>query len=127
MSKQPIEVAAEIARLESLTTETLREEWRRLNQTPPPKRLSRELLLRGITYAMQEAAFGGLSKRTLRRLEPTARAGFGPRFFYSRPGRRRQVIFRDLAVTMAPKRSSSANCTTILAIKRAASGPLSPC
>lgn len=71
MAKQPIDVAAEIVRLESLRTEILREEWRRLNQTPPPKRLSRELLLRGLTYALQEAAFGGLSKSTMRRLETT--------------------------------------------------------
>ena len=69
MATQPVDIVAEIARLEGLTTETLREEWRRLNQTPPPKRLSRELLMRGITYTLQESAFGGLAKRTLRKLE----------------------------------------------------------
>ena len=34
----------------------------------PPKRLSRDLLLRGITYKIQERAYGGLSKSILRKL-----------------------------------------------------------
>ena len=37
----------------------------------PPKSLSRELLLRGITYKIQERAFGGLSKSILRKLAGT--------------------------------------------------------
>ena len=69
MAKPIVDIIAEIARLEALGTETLRDEWRRLLQTPPPKRLSRELLLRGITYTLQENQHGGHSKRTLRGLE----------------------------------------------------------
>jgi hypothetical protein len=38
----------------------------------PPKSLSRDLLLRGITYKIQERAFGGLSKPVLRRLSGAA-------------------------------------------------------
>jgi hypothetical protein len=34
----------------------------------PPKSLSRDLILRGITYKIQERAFGGLSKSVLRKL-----------------------------------------------------------
>ena len=34
----------------------------------PPKSLSRDLLLRGITYKIQERALGGLSKSVLRKL-----------------------------------------------------------
>ena len=37
----------------------------------PPKSVSRELLLRGITYKIQERAFGGLSKSILRKLSGT--------------------------------------------------------
>ncbi len=59
----------EIARLESLGIDELRQEWRHRHQTPPPKRLSRDILLRGITYKLQERAFGGLSKATLRKLQ----------------------------------------------------------
>lgn len=73
MAKADLDIAAEIARLEGLAIDALREEWRRLHQTPPPKRLSRDILLRGITYMLQENAFGGLSKATLRKLQ-----SFGP-------------------------------------------------
>jgi len=46
----------------------------RLHQTPPPKRLSRDLLLRGIAYKLQENALGGLSKATLRKLQGSSQA-----------------------------------------------------
>ena len=72
MAKPSLDIAVEILRLESLALESLREEWRRLHQTPPPKRLSRDILLRGITYKMQENVFGGLSKAVLRKLQSAA-------------------------------------------------------
>lgn len=72
MAKPALDIAAEIARLESLAVDHLKEEWRRLHQTPPPKRLSRDILLRGITYKLQENAFGGLSKAILRKLQTSA-------------------------------------------------------
>ncbi len=71
MVKPTLDITAEIARLERLTIDHLREEWRRLHQTPPPRRLSRDILLRGITYKLQENAFGGLSKAILRKLQST--------------------------------------------------------
>ena len=74
MGKPVLDVGAEIARLEQLTLGALREEWRRLHQTPPPKRLSRDILLRGITYKIQESAFGGLSKAVFRKLQTSAQA-----------------------------------------------------
>ncbi len=64
----PADVAAELSRLEALTNFELRAEWRRLHHMQPPKSLSRDLLLRGITYKIQERAFGGLSKSILRKL-----------------------------------------------------------
>lgn len=72
MTKSTLDIAAEIGRLECLATNQLREEWRRLFQTPPPRRLSRNILLRAITYKLQENAFGGLSKAILRKLQSTA-------------------------------------------------------
>lgn len=62
------DVAAQLARLEALTNFELRAEWRRLHHMQPPRSLSRDLLLRGITYKMQERALGGLSKSILRKL-----------------------------------------------------------
>jgi hypothetical protein len=63
-----IDIAAELTRLESLTNFELRREWRRLHGMQPPKSLSRDLILRGITYKIQERAFGGLCKSVLRKL-----------------------------------------------------------
>ena len=71
MAKPFLDITAEIARLEPLTLDELREQWLRLHQTPPPKRLSRDILLRGITYKLQEEAVGGLSKAILRKLQTT--------------------------------------------------------
>lgn len=68
MKSTSLDVAAELSRLEGLNNFELRSEWRRLQGMQPPKSLSRDLLLRGITYKIQERAFGGLSKSVLRRL-----------------------------------------------------------
>ena len=69
MAKPALDIVAEIARLERFAIDRLREEWRRLHQTPPPRRLSRDIMRRGITYKMQENAFGGLPKSILRKLQ----------------------------------------------------------
>lgn len=42
---------------------------RRLHRAPPPMRLSRDLLMRAITYKLQERPLGGLSKSIIRKLE----------------------------------------------------------
>lgn len=77
MSKPAVDIEVELARLKDLTLFELRTEWRRLHRMPPPMRLSRELLIRAITYKLQERALGGLSKSITRKLdslnvEPTA-------------------------------------------------------
>ena len=66
--KPSIDIAAELARLEALTNFELRGEWRRLHHMHPPRSLSRDFLLHGITYKIQERALGGLSKSILRKL-----------------------------------------------------------
>jgi hypothetical protein len=50
MNKAAIDVAQALARLSEVTIFELRGEWRRLHRMPPPMRLSRDLLTRGITY-----------------------------------------------------------------------------
>src|ERR1700675_5110251 len=50
MNKAAIDVAQALARLSEFTIFELRGEWRRLHRMPPPMRLSRDLLVRGITY-----------------------------------------------------------------------------
>jgi hypothetical protein len=72
--KAAIDVAQALARLSEFTIFELRE-WRRLHRMAPPMRLSRDLLVRGITYKLQERAYGGLSTAAARKLE---RAATGP-------------------------------------------------
>ena len=88
MAKPSRDLPAEIARLEGLAIDALRNEWRRLYQTSPSKRLSRDILLRGITYGLQVLAHGGLSKRTLRRLQSSTSEDRSSR------GRHRPVSFK---------------------------------
>ena len=79
MSRSNFDLAAEFERLKGLGLIELREAWRRLHQTPPPARLSREILLRGLTYKLQEGAFGGLARLNLRRLQPGSVEASRPR------------------------------------------------
>ena len=69
MAKASLDIAATLARLSNLTIFELRSEWRRLHRALPPMRLSRNLLMRGITYKLQGRLLGGLSQSTLRKLE----------------------------------------------------------
>src|SRR6202521_4456390 len=69
MDKAAINIAKALVRLSALTIFELRGEWRRFHRTPPPMRLSRDLLIRGIIYKFQERAYGGLSTATARKLE----------------------------------------------------------
>jgi hypothetical protein len=74
MTTPLLDIATEMARLRSLAIDDLRTEWRRLHQTLPPKRLSRDILLRGINYRLQERRHGGLSQATLRQLHGAGRS-----------------------------------------------------
>ncbi len=74
MEKRAIDIAKALVRLSEVTIFDLRGEWRRLHRTPPPMRLSRDLLIRGIIYHLQERAYG-LSKAAARKL---AQAAAGP-------------------------------------------------
>jgi hypothetical protein len=72
VDKAAIDIAKMLARLSALTIFELRGEWRRFHRTPPPMRLSRDLLTRGISYKRQERVYGGLSTATARKLEQAA-------------------------------------------------------
>jgi Protein of unknown function (DUF2924) len=69
MTQSVIDIAVEEARLCATTGFELRNEWWRLHRAHPPMRLSRDLLIRGITYKLQERLLGGLSKSILRQLQ----------------------------------------------------------
>ena len=61
--------AAEISRLARLPLSELRAAWQAEFRKPPPKGLWRDLLLRTLAWRIQEKAFGGLDKATLKLLE----------------------------------------------------------
>ena len=58
--------------LDDTSLDELRCEWRRLYRSEPP-RISRDLLIRGISYRLQEVQHGGLNKSTRRKLKTLAR------------------------------------------------------
>jgi len=57
---------------EGASPDELRREWRRLYRSEPP-RISRDLLIRGIGYRLQEIQHGGLGKSTHRKLKTLAK------------------------------------------------------
>ena len=61
-----------LSRLPTLEIGELRQQWRGLYKTQPPASLSRELLLRAVTYRMQEVALGGLRPARHRQLRQMA-------------------------------------------------------
>jgi Protein of unknown function (DUF2924) len=66
------DLEAQITGLEVLATNALRIEWRKLHRAEPPTRLSRDLLIRGIAFKIQERAYGGLNPAAQRRLRSLA-------------------------------------------------------
>ena len=94
-------VASQIAEIQEMDLASLRQAWRRWYRAPPPRRLSRDLLVRGIAYRIQESAQRGLPKTVRRRLRRLAE-GFaetgraapntGPKL---RPGARLVREWRD--------------------------------
>jgi Protein of unknown function (DUF2924) len=71
-SKRPPAESAELPVPARTSLDELRQEWRRLYHCEPP-RLSRDLLVRGISYRIQELQHGGLSKSTCRKLKTLAK------------------------------------------------------
>jgi hypothetical protein len=66
-------VAAKLQAIERMDYATLREEWRRLYRAQAPKRVSRNLLMLGVAWKIQEQAYGGLSGMAKRRLTELAK------------------------------------------------------
>src|SRR6266498_1642455 len=72
-------IEAEIAHLRSLALDALRRRWRAMFGRTPPAALSKDLLGRMIAWRMQEQAFGGLDRDSLKFLDGLARHGGSPR------------------------------------------------
>jgi len=61
-------VEDEIGTLNDLPTDVLRTRWRAFFGIEPVARVSRDLLIRAVTYRLQEQSQGGLSKQAKRQL-----------------------------------------------------------
>lgn len=68
-SVSPEAIAAEIARLADLPLKELKVAWAAKFRREPPKGLWRDLLLRTLAWRIQEKAFGGHDKATVRLLQ----------------------------------------------------------
>ena len=75
----PAAIEAEVARIRSLALDALRRRWRAVFGRAAPVSLSKDLLGRMIAWRMQEQAFGGLDRESLRFLDGLARHGGSPR------------------------------------------------
>ena len=71
--REPAAIAAEIDRIRSLRLDALRRQWQLVFGRVPPAVLSKELLGRMMAARVQERAFGGLDRDSLRFLESLAR------------------------------------------------------
>jgi hypothetical protein len=66
-------IEAEVDQVRSLGTEALRQRWRLMFGAVPPKGLTRDIIARMIAYRIQEEAFGGLDRETVKLLDRLAR------------------------------------------------------
>jgi len=77
--REPAAIAAEIERIRLLRLDALRRHWRLAFGRAPPSGLSKDLLGRMIAARLQERAFGGLDRDSLRFLQSLARQERLPR------------------------------------------------
>ena len=66
-------VTARVLALPNCSYRELGEQWRSLWGTNPPRKASREFLIRAVAYGIQVKAFGGLDAQTLRLLHKANR------------------------------------------------------
>ena len=61
-------IQKQLEELPGFQSSELKEMWSRLYGSAPPKRMSRELMIRAIAYKLQEKAYGGMSSTARRKL-----------------------------------------------------------
>ena len=67
-NRDPAGLDGEIAELVDRSTQELRRAWRTLHHAGPPLGLSRDLIIRGLAYELQQRARGGPSRALQRRV-----------------------------------------------------------
>ncbi len=122
------EIEAEIQRIQSLCLDDLRSLWREVFKRDVPKALTRDLLVRIIIWHIQEHAFGGHDRATLKILESYAkgRPGDAQRPRYLKPGteiiREFQGERHTVVVTAAGFRWRDGDYPSLTAIARIITG-----
>jgi hypothetical protein len=66
-------IEAEVDQIQFLGIDALRKRWRMMFTAVPPKGLTKDILGRMIAYRIQEEAFGGLDRDTIKLLDRLAR------------------------------------------------------
>jgi hypothetical protein len=69
----PAAIEAEVDRVRSLGIDALRKRWRMMFGALPPQGLTKDIIGRMIAYRIQEEAFGGLDRETIKLLDQLAR------------------------------------------------------
>jgi hypothetical protein len=68
----PAAIEAEVDQVRSLGIDALRQRWRMMFGATPPKGLTKDIIGRMIAYRIQEEAFGGLDRETVKLLDRLA-------------------------------------------------------
>ena len=68
-------IEAEVDQIRSLGIDALRKRWRSMFGANPPPGLTKDIVGRMIAYRIQEEAFGGLDRETIKLLDRLARGG----------------------------------------------------
>lgn len=76
-SPNALPLVEKINRISSLDLEGARTAWRSEFRKDPPRSLSRDLLVRMLAWRLQEEAFGGHDRQTIKLLEGLARGKAG--------------------------------------------------
>jgi len=74
VSKPHLDLTTQVGGLASLDTDELRKQWTERYGMAPAPRISRDVLIRGVAFRLQEEAHGGLSNSRRRQLQQLARA-----------------------------------------------------
>jgi hypothetical protein len=94
----PEKLAADLKGLTLRSDRELRDSWRSLYGTEPPKKIDRSLLVQGVGYRMQENALGGLkssARRLLMRAAENVAGGRDIRASSNRTAKPGMVLVRE--------------------------------
>jgi hypothetical protein len=72
-SVDPAAIEAEVNHIRSLGIDALRKRWRLMFEKTPPAGLTKDIMARMIAYRIQEEAFGGPDRETIKLLDRLAR------------------------------------------------------